>query len=63
MENWLLVSNMTWKIWQIFTYPLKSLKMNDILSDGLFLSKVYKAWAKNAEQLPFMTLNSDEKFE
>ena len=32
--------------------------------DGLFLSKVYEVWAKkNTEELSFMTLNSDEKFE
>ena len=31
--------------------------------DGLFLSKVYEAWAKKTEELSFMTLNSDEKFE
>ena len=37
--------------------------MNEILSNGLFLSKVYKVWAKNAGELPFMALNSDAKFE
>ena len=32
--------------------------------DGLFLSKVYKVWAKkNREELSFMTLNSDAKFQ
>ena len=32
--------------------------------DGLFLSTVYKVWAKkNTEELSFMTMNSDVKFE
>ena len=32
--------------------------------DGLFLSKVYEVWAKkNTEELYFMILNSDVKFE
>ena len=27
-QNWLMVSNMTWRIWWIFTQPLKSLKIS-----------------------------------
>ena len=36
-KNWLVVWNMIWEIWWILTQPLKS---------QMFLSKVYKVWAK-----------------
>ena len=36
-KNWLVVSNMKWGIWWIFTQPLKSLKFYFY---GLFLSEV-----------------------
>ena len=46
-KNWLVVSNMTWGIWWIFTQPLKSLK---IPFDGLFFSKVFNVWAKKIQR-------------
>ena len=59
-KNWLVVSNMTWGILWILTQTLKSPK---ILLQWAILSKVYEVWAKNTEELSFMALNSDEKFE
>ena len=60
-KNWLLVSKITWRIWWVFTQPLKVQKFH---FDRLFLPKVYEVWAKkNTEELSFMTLNSDVKFE
>ena len=39
-------------------------KVHKFHSDRLFLSKVYEVWAKkNTEELYFMTLNTDAKFE
>ena len=46
-KNWLVVSNMTWRIWWILIQLLKSLK---ILFDGLFLSKVCKVWATKIQR-------------
>ena len=46
-KNWLVVSDMTWGICWSFIQPLKSWRFN---FDGLFLSKVYKVWAKKNEQ-------------
>ena len=43
-KNWLVISNMTWVIWGIFTQPLKSLKIT--LTWALFVHKVYRVWAK-----------------
>ena len=43
-KNWLVVSNVTWGIWCIFTKPLKSLFI------GLFLSKVYKVQTKKVQK-------------
>ena len=59
-KNWLVVSNMTCGILWILTQTLKSPK---ILLQWTILSKVYEVWAKNTEELSFMALNSDEKFE
>ena len=41
-KNWLVVSNMTWRIWWIFTQLLKNLKIS---FRWVFLSKVYQVWA------------------
>ena len=43
-KNWLVISNMTWVIWGIFTQPFKSLKIT--LTWALFVHKVYRVWAK-----------------
>ena len=42
--NWLVVSNLTWGIWQFLTRALKSLQ--NFYFNGLFLRKVYVVWAK-----------------
>ena len=49
-KNWLMVSNMIWGIWWIFTEPLKAWKSH---FDELFLSKVYKVWAKKIQRSIF----------
>ena len=60
--NWLVVSKLTWEIWQILAHALKSLK--NLHFNGLLLIKVYNVWAKkSSEELPSMTLKSDTKFE
>ena len=43
-RNWLVVSNLTWGIWQFLTRALKSLQ--NFYFNGLFLRKVYVVWAK-----------------
>ena len=53
-----MVSNMIWEIWWIFTQPLKSPKIS--LRWAIFVQRL--RW-KNIEELSFMTLNSDAKFE
>ena len=59
-KNWLLVSNMTWRIWWIFSQPLKS---ENFTSMGSFCPKYIRFGPKNTEELSFMILNSDAKFE
>ena len=39
-RNWLVVSKLTWGIWQILTWGLESLK--NLRFNGLLVSKVYK---------------------
>ena len=60
-KNWLLVSNMKWEIWWIFTHPLKSLKIS--LRWALFVQSIQGLSYKNTKELPFMTLNSDARLE
>ena len=43
-KNWLVISNMAWVIWGIFTQPFKSLKIT--ITWALFVHKVYRVWAK-----------------
>ena len=59
-KNGLVVLNMTWGIWSISTQ-----KSESFYCDGLFLSKVYVQGLsyKNIEELSFMILHSDAKFE
>ena len=45
-KNWLVVSNMTWGIWWIFTQPLKCLKIS--LWWVLFVQSM-KVWAKKIQ--------------
>ena len=60
-KNWLVVSNMTWVIWWTFTQPLRSLKIS--FPWVLFVQRIQGLIHKNTEELSFMTLNSDTKFE
>ena len=47
-RNWLVVSKLTWGIWQILTRALESLK--NVHFDVLFLSRVYIVWAKKVQR-------------
>ena len=42
-KNWLVISKLAWRIWQIFTRALKSLK--NLHFSGRILPKVYNVWA------------------
>ena len=46
-RNWLVVSKLTWEIWQDLTRALRSLK--SLHFNRLFLTKVYNVWAKTVE--------------
>ena len=46
--NWLVVSKLTWGIWQILTRALESLK--NFHFNVLLLSKVYIVWAKKVQR-------------
>ena len=48
-KNWLVVSNMTWGIWWIFTQPLKSLK--NVFWWALFVQSIQGLSYKNTEAL------------
>ena len=60
-KNWLVVSNMIWRTWWIFTHPLKSPKVS--LRWANFIQSIWGLSYKNTEELSFMTLNNDAKFE
>ena len=47
-RNSLLVSKLTWEIWQILTWALESLK--NLHFNGLLLTKVYNVWAKKVQK-------------
>ena len=47
-RNRLVVSKLTWGIWQILTWALESLK--NFHFNGLLLSKVYIVWAKKVQR-------------
>ena len=49
-KNWLVVSNITWGIWWIFTQALKSLRIS---LQWAILSKVYAVWAKKYREVIF----------
>ena len=61
-RSWLVVSKLTWEIWQILTHALKSLKRSHF--NRLLLTKVCNVWAK---KVPTRYLSwhpkSDAKFE
>ena len=60
-ENWLVVSNMTWGIWCIFTQLLKSLNISCWWA--LFIQSIQGLSYKITEELSFITLKSDAKVE
>ena len=41
-ENWLVLSKMTWRIWQIFTRALESLKIWTLIGSFYLKQKIYK---------------------
>ena len=47
-RNWLVVSKLTWGIWQILTRAIKILK--NFHFNGLLLSKVYIIWVKKVQR-------------
>ena len=47
-RNRLVVSKLTWGIWQILTWALKNLK--NLHFNGLLLNKVHNIWAKKVKQ-------------
>ena len=74
-ENWLLLSKMTWLIWEIFTRALESLKIG---TDGNLLPrvemhelKIYwgikchenEEWCKNWRRIDFSVQNWHEQFD
>ena len=59
-KKWLVVSNITWGILWIFTQPLKSFKI--LLQWAIFVQSI-RFELKHTEELSFMTLSSDAKFE
>ena len=60
-KNRLVVSNVTWGIWLIFTQPLTQKSIS--FQWALFVERIQSLSHKNAEELSFMTLSSDAKFE
>ena len=61
-ENWLVSSKSTWGIWRILTWTLENL--NNLHFNELLLTKVHNVWAKKSiEELCFIALNIDAKFE
>ena len=60
-KNWLVVSNMRWRIWCVFTETLKSLKF--FFRWALFVQSIQGLRYKSTKELSFTTLNSDGKFE
>ena len=75
-ENWLVLSKMTWGIWQIFTRALESLKIGTLM--GFFCPKlkmhelkIYwgvmchenEEWSKNWRGINFSVQNWHDQFE
>ena len=46
-KNWLFVSKFLWRIWQILTWALKSLK--NLYFNGLLLTNIHNVWAKKVQ--------------
>ena len=47
-RNWLVVSKLTWEIWQIMTWTLESLK--NLHFNGFLMRKVYNVWTKKVQR-------------
>ena len=60
-KHWLVVSNMTQGISWILTQPLKSLEF--FFRWAIFVQSILGLTYKNIEELSFMTLDSNAKFE
>ena len=60
-ENWLVAWKMTYIIWLIFMQAVKGLKIWNLI--GFFVQSIWNFWWKSTEELCFMTLKSDAKFE
>ena len=61
-KNWLVISQLTWGIWQISTGALKNLK--NVHFNRLLLTKLNNIWAKKSiEELFLIALNTDATFE
>ena len=75
-ENWLLLSKMTWGIWEIFTRALESLKIGTLM--GFFCPKlkmhelkIYwgvmwhenEEWCKNWREIDYSVQNWHEQFD
>ena len=60
--NWLVVSKLTWQIWQVLTPALNSLK--NFHFNELFLTNVYNVWStKSTDELCLIRLKTDAKFQ
>ena len=56
-KPWPVVSNMTWRIWWLFTQPFR--RLNNYFEWTVFFQSVDGLSYKYTEELSFMTLNSD----
>ena len=48
IRNWLVISKLTWEIWRIMTWAVKSVK--NVQFHELLLHKVYNVWAKKVQR-------------
>ena len=58
-----LICSFKYDIRNLMNFHTTTQKSENFTLMGSFYPKVYKVWAKKTEELSFMTLNSDEKFE
>ena len=56
-KTWPVVSNMTWRIWWLFTQPFR--RLNNYFEWTVFFQSVDGLSYKYTEELSFMTLNRD----
>ena len=70
-ENWLLLSKMTWAIWEIFTRALECLKIRTLIGFFCPKLKIYwgvmrhenEEWCKNWRGIDFSVQNWHEQFD